>query len=378
MADSPVVFIQRCLPIYRVEFFSQLTDALHSRLVVIHGRSAPDEGVIEGELPFSVGVANRRLIGLGWWQPGIWGLLTRLSPSAVVCEANPRLTSTFVAARWCNKAGVPLFLWGLGAVPRRRLWLEAHISRRALRTLVRRADGVFAYGPGAKAVYDELATYGVPVWAIGNAARDVDWSERDPRPNAGGSEVDLTAASSGGRRRFLFVGRLIPGKAVDRLLHALHMLQDDRMELEIVGSGPLEPELRELAQNLGVGPVRFLGQLDGVALESAYRRADVFVLPGLGGLTIGEALGYGLPVVLGGDADGASSQLVVDGITGFRARDTSIESLADAIARASDFDDLSSMAVACREAGRTVGNLQAMVKGFASRLKPYLMVTPET
>lgn len=377
MTSLPVVFIQRCLPAYRVEFFTQLGRALPAPIIVIHGRSWPEEGVHDGELPFSVQVRNRRLAGVGWWQPEICNLLSRLAPRAVVCEANPRLSSAFVSARWCTRERVPLFLWGLGAVPRRRSPLEANLARHILMRLARQAEGVFAYGPGAKAYYDGLVDHGVRVWTVGNAARDtprVISSNGAPHAPAGMSQSKPDCVSVG--RRFLFVGRLVSGKGIDRLLRAAHLLSDEEVNLDIVGSGPLEQELRDLAKELGLLRVRFMGHLDGAALESAYVDADVFVLPGLGGLTIGEALGHGLPVVMGSAGDGAASEMVVDGVTGFRAESESIESLADAMARARDSADLHAMAPACRAASQAVGSLGSMVNGFAACLKPYLLATP--
>ena len=43
--------------------------------------------------------------------------------------------------------------------------------------------------------------------------------------------------------------------------------------------------------------------------------ADIFVLPGLGGLAINQAMAYGLPVVCA-EGDGTEKDLVVPGVTG--------------------------------------------------------------
>ncbi len=66
--------------------------------------------------------------------------------------------------------------------------------------------------------------------------------------------------------------------------------------LLIIGDGSYRKNLEELSRNLGLKNVEFLGQiLDENNLY--FSIADVFTLPGLGGLAISEAMCYGLPVI---------------------------------------------------------------------------------
>lgn len=119
--------------------------------------------------------------------------------------------------------------------------------------------------------------------------------------------VPDTAVTRSGAQ-LLFVGRLVEGKGVDRLLDAmpavLHRVPDAR--LTIVGDGPLSIALHAQAQRLGIfDAVTFRGALAQSELPDLYRRASLFVAPfgrreGLG-LVLVEALGCGCPV-LAGDA----------------------------------------------------------------------------
>ncbi|MFA7621204.1 MAG: glycosyltransferase [Aminobacteriaceae bacterium] len=52
--------------------------------------------------------------------------------------------------------------------------------------------------------------------------------------------------------RFLFVGRLVPKKGVDTLLHALSLLQDVAWSLDIVGDGPSMDDLQRMAVRFGI------------------------------------------------------------------------------------------------------------------------------
>jgi RraA family protein len=99
-----------------------------------------------------------------------------------------------------------------------------------------------------------------------------------------------------------FIGRLVHQKAADVLIRALAEVQAapaaEPVRLVMVGSGPLEGSLRELAARLGVaGQILWLGERDGRDVLPAF---DVFVLPsrkeGLPYVLL-EAMSAGLPIV---------------------------------------------------------------------------------
>jgi glycosyltransferase involved in cell wall biosynthesis len=107
------------------------------------------------------------------------------------------------------------------------------------------------------------------------------------------------------RRRYgppllLFVGRLIYYKGLNYLIEAMKSIDAN---LLIVGQGPLETELKELAAATGVGSkVHFAGRVDDAQLPAYYHAADIFVLPSIAsseafGLVQLEAHACGRPVV---------------------------------------------------------------------------------
>lgn len=104
----------------------------------------------------------------------------------------------------------------------------------------------------------------------------------------------------GGARTVLFLGRLEQRKGLEVLIRALSLMGDANVRLVVVGTGPEEPRCRALAAHLGVDAT-FLGRLGEDELPKAYRTADVYCAPGLGGESFGivlvEALASGTPVV---------------------------------------------------------------------------------
>lgn len=114
-----------------------------------------------------------------------------------------------------------------------------------------------------------------------------------------------------GPARFIYLGRLIPLKAVDLLLEALARVKTDPLpELEILGDGPIRGELKDHVKRLGLDDrVRFLGWRSQVECAQKLREADALVLPSLhecGGAVVLEAMASGRPVLAtawGGPAD---------------------------------------------------------------------------
>ena len=122
----------------------------------------------------------------------------------------------------------------------------------------------------------------------------------------------------GDRNVILFCGTLIPAKRVDRLLQALSEMTPDSPDpvLLVVGDGPAKSELEEMAKAKDLQDrVFFTGAVwDGTG--AYFELADFFVLPGLGGLAIGEAMCHGIPVI-SAPADGTERDYIQHGQTGY-------------------------------------------------------------
>jgi glycosyltransferase involved in cell wall biosynthesis len=117
------------------------------------------------------------------------------------------------------------------------------------------------------------------------------------------------------------VSRLAEAKQPGMLLEAFRRVRArHRCGLLLVGSGPLEAELRSLVQREQIPDVQFTGFLNQSEVTSAYAAADVFALLSARGETFGvavaEAMHFGLPLVLS-DKVGSGPDLLGDGGNGF-------------------------------------------------------------
>jgi len=136
-------------------------------------------------------------------------------------------------------------------------------------------------------------------------------------------------------RRLLCVGRLIPIKGHIVLLRAFAEARRDLpdLELDIAGRGPLEPALKAIAQELGVGAsVHFLGQVSPI--QAAIERSVAVVVPSMGegfGMVALEAMERARPVIAA--EIGGLGELVRDGETGVLVPPGEAGPLRDAIVR---------------------------------------------
>ena len=120
------------------------------------------------------------------------------------------------------------------------------------------------------------------------------------------------------RFRFLYVGQFIRRKRLDMLIEALADIKHYDFELTVIGSGPLEGELRALAQSKLFERVHWLGCLSMSTVHKEMAKADCLVLPSRHdgwGAVVSEALMRGTPVIAS-DACGASVVVKASGVGG--------------------------------------------------------------
>ena len=133
--------------------------------------------------------------------------------------------------------------------------------------------------------------------------------------------------------RLLHIGRLVKWKQVDVLIEAAIALHAKypQTELSIVGDGP---ELEALkSQAAGYDYIQFHGGIyDPTELGKITCESGIYVLAGMGGLSINEAMCFSKPVVCS-VADGTEKRLVREGFNGHFFESGSVASLTSVIER---------------------------------------------
>ena len=294
------------------------------------------------------------------WQTNLINWLEEWQPDVLVVEANPRYLNTPRAVRWMHRRRRPVIGWGLGAP--RNTGLLADFRSSVRRRFLAQFDAMIAYSrQGA----EEYLQAGIPSIRIFTAPNAVMPHPERILPRSARSY------SPAGRPTCCLSGACRQRKRIDLLLKACAALPDgQRPHLTIIGDGPARSDWESLAGRI-YPEAQFLGAIHGAALEPFYQAADLFVLPGTGGLAVQQAMSYALPVIVA-QGDGTQSDLVRPG-NGWQVSPGSAADLTACLADAlADPARLRSMG---SESYRIVSeeiNLEKMVEAFSFAIKSVL------
>ena len=201
-------------------------------------------------------------------------------------------------------------------------WLTAKIRKYCYA----RITGTLNYSTAA---YDILPSYGVKQEQIHVTYNSTDTDALLKEKEAVLTSPPLLPPSS---KRALHIGRLVKWKRVDLVIDAFTKViaSHPDAELVVVGDGPELDNLKKQAADLNLTEqVRFIGAVYSPKELGAYmNESTVYVLAGMGGLSINDAMTYGLPVVCS-VCDSTERDLVTDGVNGLFFKEGNADSLSD-------------------------------------------------
>jgi glycosyltransferase involved in cell wall biosynthesis len=350
---------QRVLPSYRAPFFDLLAQSCDRGLSLFAGLPRPGEGIASTD---KLQVANYRsgnnlhLFGGSFYlcyQRGLVSWLTDWDPDALILEANPRYLAAPSAVKWMHARGRRVIGWGLGAPP--LSGFLAGVRHRRWSQFLGQFDALIAY---SRRGADEYAALGFPkqkVFVAPNAVSPQPVSKPPSRP----SKFNI-------RPVILFVGRLQARKRLDSLLRACSEMPEPQPRLVIVGDGPERSDLVSLAGQV-YPSAEFIGAKHGPELDPYFAQADLFVLPGTGGLAVQQAMSHGLPVLVA-KGDGTQDDLVRDA-NGWQIAPDDYPALVEALRSAlSDVKRLRAMGKVSYRIVKDEINLEKMVEIFVKAL----------
>ena len=301
--------IQRVLPEYRGTFINALAQSCE-KLSAYSGLPRPEESIVTMTRSPNSGEPDQLSKSLQLYetdnfhflstssqfyfcyQRGLLKYLMESDPASLIVEANFRYLSSAAAIKWMKKRGRPVIGWGLGAP------LARGVLSGVRKNFLMQFDALIAYSQRGA---EQYAACGFPVDKIYVAPNAVAPAPKHSLPVR--SDIFST------KPVLLFVGRLQARKRIPALLKACAALPDTLTpRLIIVGDGPESANLRELALHF-FPQAEFVGAKHGEALDEYFRMADLFILPGTGGLAVQQAMAWGLPVIVA-QGDGTQDDLV--------------------------------------------------------------------
>ncbi|MGH7561180.1 MAG: glycosyltransferase family 4 protein [Gemmatimonadales bacterium] len=227
-------------------------------VAIPNGSVGLDAGVRLLPIPASGDAADAAT--LRWDAGALRRTLSDFRPALVQIEEEPASPAGYASGSACRRLGIPYVVFSWESLSRRRGLLEARRWRRT-------RDGAAALLAGNRHALALLRT----------GARTM--------PGAVLPQTGLTPKESPprlgprGNLSIGFVGRLVPERGGEMLLRACGQLLGS-WSLTVVGTGPEQESLEELAQRLGLASrIRWMGGLPRADLEPLWESFDVLVLP---------------------------------------------------------------------------------------------------
>ena len=296
-----VLYIYGNLPSYREEFFTQLSSRLEEEgieLKVMYGYIANKLTRQAEARAFKVHKFETKLNDFKLLRfsrmVGLMQTVKEEQPAGVIFQFNQTNLTEWQVLRWCLKHHIPYGIWGCNYT---RSDLKGFLVR--LRNIIygyvyRNSSMCIPYG---SLYHDFLVKSGVPEECVITAQNTIDVesiAEREKEFLPKNYHHDTT--------HVVYVGALAPQKRIDSSIEAVSQLLAEGLDIQydIVGGGDLLDSLKQFCRRFPEEVrqhIHFHGAKYGDDLVAFFRNADVFLMPGTGGLGVNEAMAYGLPII---------------------------------------------------------------------------------
>jgi glycosyltransferase involved in cell wall biosynthesis len=242
------------------------------------------------------------------WQMGAWRVAKVLDEEQDFDVCWHLTYGVFRQPSWMWKVGKPFVFGPIGGGERApiRLWAGMPVSEK-MREFARDIINFFSWWlPGLSATYrhadlviarTEDTKRILPAWVQHKTVVQQEIGGYKARVN-----YDACIEHQG-YLNVLFVGRLLGWKGIHLAIRAFYQFLHNgcRGHFTIVGEGPMEAILKQLAHSLGVvSEITFIGKLPQDELFKLYPDFDVLLFPSLhdsGGNVVLESLSFGIPVI---------------------------------------------------------------------------------
>jgi len=340
LATMRVCFITNFIPPYRKSFYEKLCANSRYDWLVLRGRVGQETGRpdYKGKIAAPTQEVENVERALGpftlRFQSGVFASVRPYKPDVLVLLGMVGNISNWLLLGWARLTGRRIVIWACGWEPQKTGSLSLWVKQRLMGVYFGLADKSLLYSTKGM---NYLASTGVSHSKMQVCFNGIEIDEL----LANETEIFREAKSLREREScigdfvFIYVGGLLEEKRVDLLLDAFASVRKDNpaTRLWIVGDGPDAARVKAHAERLQLTGVTFFGRIiEGV--DAYFAAADVFVLPGLGGLAFNQAMFWRTPCI-GTEADGTEDDLVIDGETGFRFELDQFESLCSVMQKAS-------------------------------------------
>jgi glycosyltransferase involved in cell wall biosynthesis len=371
-----VAFIFNYLTPYRITFFEKLCSNQEYEWLVVHGEKEKDDGrpTFKGILNFpnrsvkyfetKVGPFHVR------WQKGIMPILKEWKPDIVITLGITSNLTNWLAMDWAHRNGAKTITWHCGWEEQAGNHFSFSIKRLIARKYLTLVDHILVYSTkGASYLAELLGERKENITICYNGLEIDHLLEKENEIRAKGQDLRLQQRVDE-KKIFLYVGGMLADKRVPLLLKAFNQLpQRDNVILWLVGDGPDISTIKELAKTMKMENIKFWGRVIE-DVDVYFAASNYFVMPGIGGLALNQALFWKLPCIVS-EADGTEDDLIFENKTGFRFIPNDENSLKIALQKCVALPDeqKNNFGIAGRRLVLERSNVNEMVKTFLTAIQ---------
>ena len=233
--------------------------------------------------------------------------LNEIKPKYVILFLHLKDAVMLPVIMWCKMHSVPVIYWNFGInieTP------DDRIKNTAFHLIHNMCDALITYTPDMKKYFSSKNQKKLFV-----AYNTLDFSDIDKEAVPSRQE---TRAEYGIKQDkvILYVSRMLPYKRVDLLMEQFADIENIAVVLVGPGFTPEQQAFCDAHDNL-----YYLGEKYGAEVNAIFKMADVFSTPGHIGLSMNEALFWGLPVILLNGLHSPEIYYMKSGVNGYLAKD---------------------------------------------------------
>lgn len=301
MTHEKIIYIYGNLPSYREEFFTQLSNALKAEGIelkvfygyIVNKLTRQAEGRAYQTRKFET--VQKDFKWLRFTQlAGLMEAVKDERPDGIIFQFNQTNLTQWRIRHWCLKNHIPYGIWGCNYTRADLKGFLVKMRNVIYNYIYRNASMCIPYG---SLYHDFLVRSGVPEECVVTAQNTI-----DVESIVGREKENLPRGYHHATTHVLYVGALAPQKRIESSIEAVSQLimEGADIQYDIVGGGA---QLEQLKQLYAVLPEKAKA---GIHLHGAkyndelipfFRHADVYLMPGTGGLGVNEAMAYGLPII---------------------------------------------------------------------------------
>ncbi len=366
-----IILISPLLQPYRISFYEKLS-MIYDRFSVYYNYTNKEDGRPQHkkQVKFNAkGFPETKISLLGFdirLVKGMFRSIKEEHPDLIIIQGFPGNITYRKIVNWASRNKIKVVFWYCGWEPNnKRLFILKLLKKKIALSHYKKGDYFITYSSKAK---EDLIEQCINPSSISIAYNGIELDNYYNIDKFISKAKELRKKYSDDKFVFLFVGGLIEEKRVLFLADTFNKFSANYPDakLWIIGDGPQRAELEnKIADNSNI---RYFGRIfDGV--ESFFLAADIFILPGTGGLALNQAMYFNTPCIVG-RADGTEKDLVLPNISGFNFVEDDKDSLLSKLIEAYNLEkeELSKMKEKCREIIVERNNVNNMVRVFKNVL----------